>query len=95
MQNLLLALLELYSSLRASRYSKSKGWFEPENVQDASVFLLRANKFLREHLVEGIQVVENVVKTQSYVAFLRMSKLASLLTTSLSQSPRLAACPFR
>jgi hypothetical protein len=56
-----------------------KGWFEPENVQDASVFLLRANKFLREHLVEGIQVVENVVKTQSYVAFLRMSELASLL----------------
>jgi hypothetical protein len=52
-----------------------KSWFEPENVQDASVFLLRANKFLREHLVEGIQVVGNVVKTQSYVAFLRMSKL--------------------
>ena len=43
------------------------------------MFLLRANKFLREHLVEGIQVVENVVKTQSYVAFLRMSELASLL----------------
>jgi hypothetical protein len=56
-----------------------KGWFEPENVQNASVFLLRANKFLREHLVDGIQIIETVVKTQSYVAFLRMSKLASLL----------------
>jgi hypothetical protein len=56
-----------------------EGWFEPQNFQDALVFLLRANKFLREHLVGGIQVVENVVKTQSYVAFLRMHKLASLL----------------
>ena len=36
--------------------------------------------FLRVHVVEdGIQIVNYVVKTQSYVAFLRMSKLASLL----------------
>jgi hypothetical protein len=56
-----------------------KGWFEQENVQEVSVFFLRANKFLREHVVDGIQVVENVVKTQSYVTFLRMTKLVSLL----------------
>jgi hypothetical protein len=55
-----------------------KGWFE--NDEDDSAFLRRANKFLRVHVVEdGIQVVNHVVKTQSYVAFLRMSRLASLM----------------
>ncbi len=55
-----------------------KGWFE--NDEDDSAFLLRANKFLRVHVVEdGIQVVNHVVKTQSYVDFWFMSKLVSLL----------------
>jgi hypothetical protein len=52
------------------------GWFE--NHEDAAVLLVRVNKFLRS-VQDGIQVVESVVKTQSYVAFLRMSALASAL----------------
>ena len=36
-----------------------KDWFE--NEEDASVLLLRANRFLREHAVNGISVVTQVV----------------------------------
>jgi len=31
------------------------------------------------HLIEGMRLVERVVKTRSYVAFMRMTSLASLL----------------
>jgi ankyrin repeat protein len=54
-----------------------KSWFT--NGEDASTFVLRANKFLREHVVNGTSVVTQVVETQSYVAFMRMTNLASLL----------------
>jgi len=54
-----------------------KGWFE--NSESASAFLLRANNFLRTEFVNGISIVQTVVKTQSYVAFMRMPKLVSLL----------------
>jgi len=64
-------------SIRMWESEVVKGWFE--NDEDALSFHLRANKFLREHVVDGIQIIEYVIKTQSYVAFLRMSKLASLL----------------
>jgi len=52
------------------------GWFQ--NDDTASEFLDRANKFLRTQ-IDGIGVVTHVIKIQSYVAFLRMSKIASLL----------------
>ena len=54
-----------------------RDWFQ--NNENASAFLLRANRFLRQHVVDGISVVNHVVKTQSYVAFMRMPSLASLL----------------
>jgi len=52
-------------------------WFE--NGETSLVFLLRANRFLRKHFLDGICAVNNVVKIQSYVAFLWTSRLASLL----------------
>jgi hypothetical protein len=54
-----------------------KSWFT--NGEEASTFVLRANKFLREHFVNGTSVVTQVVETQSYVALMRMTNLASLL----------------
>jgi Leucine-rich repeat (LRR) protein len=54
-----------------------KSWFT--NGEEASTLVLRANKFLREHVVNGTSVVTQVVETQSYIAFMRMTKLASLL----------------
>jgi hypothetical protein len=54
-----------------------KNWFT--NGEEASTFVLRANKFLREHCVNGTTVVTQVVGTQSYVAFMRMTKLVSIL----------------
>ena len=38
-------------------------WFE--NNEEPSAFLLRANRFLRLHSVDGIAVVNHVLKTQS------------------------------
>ena len=54
-----------------------KNWFQ--NGEKASAFLFRANFFLRTHLLNGISVVNQVIETQSYVAFMRMTRLASLL----------------
>jgi len=51
-------------------------WFG--NAETASEFLDRANRFLQTQ-IDGIGVVIHVIKIQSYVAFLRMSKIASLL----------------
>jgi Leucine-rich repeat (LRR) protein len=54
-----------------------KSWFA--SGEEASAFLFRANVFFREHVVNGTSVVTQVVETQSYVAFMRMTKLSSLL----------------
>jgi len=54
-----------------------KSWFT--NGEEASDFILRANTFLREHFANGCSVVTQVVQTQSYVALMRMTKLASLV----------------
>jgi len=51
-------------------------WFG--NAETASEFLDKANRFLQTQ-IDGIGVVIHVIKIQSYVAFLRMSKIASLL----------------
>jgi hypothetical protein len=64
-------------SVRMWRQDVVKNWFQ--NGEDASAFLLRANMFLRKHLVNGISVVTLVVETQSYVAFMRMTPLATIL----------------
>ena len=55
-----------------------QSWFHTDD-ESAADFLLRANRFLRVHIVNGINIVQSVVKTQSYVAFMRMPKLVSLL----------------
>jgi len=52
-------------------------WFE--NSENAFEFITRANRFLKEHFLDGIRAGNHVVTIQSYVAFLWMSKLASLL----------------
>jgi hypothetical protein len=54
-----------------------KNWFE--NSEEASDFLLRANVFLRQHVINGMSVVNQVIETKSYVAFMRMTHLSSLL----------------
>ena len=54
-----------------------QGWFQSR--ENAPAFLLRANHFLRKETINGMSVVQTVVKTQSYVAFMRMPKLVSLL----------------
>ena len=54
-----------------------KNWFQ--NGEEASAFLFRANYFLRKHIHNGTSVVNKVIETQSYVAFMRMTRLASLL----------------
>ena len=38
------------------------GWFD--NSEDASAFLLRANRFLRRHVIDGLAVIQHVVRTQ-------------------------------
>ncbi len=57
-----------------------KDWFE-NTVDVASDFLVRANKFLSdpEHSIGGMRIFEWVVKTQSYVVFIKMSGLAASL----------------
>jgi hypothetical protein len=65
-----------------------KSWFQ--NGEDASAFLLRANRFLREHLVNGISVVTLVVETNSYVAFMRMTPLASILLFGYLEARKMA-----
>jgi len=52
-------------------------WFSDDEASDQ--FLLRANRFLREHVELSVRIVQDVVKTQSYVAFMRLTSLASLL----------------
>jgi len=64
-------------SVRLWQQDVVKNWFQ--DSEEASAFLFRANTFLRENVINGIGVVTQVVKMQSYVAFLRMTKLASLL----------------
>ena len=59
-------------------------WFE--NVESASAFLLRANRFLRQHLIDGTRILNQVVETQSCVAFMRMPRLASLLLFEFLES---------
>jgi hypothetical protein len=54
-----------------------KNWFK--NSEEAPAFLFRANVFLRQHVINGISVVNQVVETKSYVAFMRMTHLSSLL----------------
>jgi len=68
------------------RHRESVRIWEQEVVQGcfgksehASAFLLRTNHFLRKEVVNGMSIVQTVVKTQSYAAFMRMPKLASLL----------------
>ena len=52
-------------------------WFyDDETAED---FLLRANRFFRDHTKDSSCILQGVVETQSYVAFMRMTPLASLL----------------
>ena len=54
-----------------------RSWFYDD--EPASDFLLRANRFLREQMTHSVCILQTPVRTQSYVAFLRMPRLASLL----------------
>eukprot|EP00961_Rhodomonas_salina_P252660 3415264-Rhodomonas_salina.1 len=42
-----------------------QGWFQ--NDEQSTQFLLRANRFLRLHLIDSIEVMDQVFKTRSYV----------------------------
>ena len=59
-------------------FKSSGGWFRSSETS-SDQFLLRANRFLREHVELSMYIVQDVVKTQSYVAFMRLTSLASLL----------------
>ena len=54
-----------------------RSWFYDD--EPASDFLLRANRFLREQMTHSISILQTPVRTQSYVAFMRMPTLAALL----------------
>jgi len=54
-----------------------KSWFS--NDEPVKILWLRANQFLRQHLINGIKIVCTVVETQSYEAFMLMPRLALLL----------------
>lgn len=64
-------------SLRVWQQDVTRDWFE--NEESASVFLVRANRFLREHVLDGVSVLQHVVETKSYVALMFARRLASLL----------------
>ena len=55
-----------------------QGWFYDDH-ESAADFLYRANHFLREDMVHSMRILKDPIVTQSYVALLQMSKLASLL----------------
>eukprot|EP00802_Teleaulax_amphioxeia_P006519 Tamp_06523.p1 GENE.Tamp_06523~~Tamp_06523.p1 ORF type:complete len:520 (+),score=79.96 Tamp_06523:1013-2572(+) len=75
---MVLHLLQRQSdSLAIWKREVENNWFE--NVESASSYLLRANRFLRQHLIDRTIILNQVVETQSYVAFMRMPRLASLL----------------
>ena len=55
-----------------------KTWFESSN-ESPSEFLRRANKFLREEFKDVFVPQEAVIDTGSYVMFITISSLASLM----------------
>jgi hypothetical protein len=59
--------------------------------EPVSDFLLRANRFLRdsEHSINGMRIIETAVKTKSYVAFMQMPRLATLLLFGFLETRRL------
>jgi hypothetical protein len=75
-----------YLLLRQSKDAKRWGTWQDEVVgtwyssgnQTPRAFLLRANKFLRRHVDKETELM-TYVTTWSYVAFMRMTSLASLL----------------
>jgi hypothetical protein len=82
---------------RKERWGKEvvNDWFN--NTADAaSDFIIRANKFLREDMEDssmGMSIFESVVKTQSYVVFLKMTGLAASLLFGYLEASKLAfAC---
>jgi hypothetical protein len=54
-----------------------KGWYESRDA-GPEVFLLRANRFLRE-LIGSIQILQRAFETGSYVMYMTMSSVAALL----------------
>jgi len=54
-----------------------QGWFDTD--EPAADFFSRANRFLREHIIDGICIFERVVKTKSYLALMKMTGLAACL----------------
>ena len=82
---MVLHLLQRQSdSLAIWKREVENNWFE--NVESASAFLLRANRFLRQHLIDGTRILNQVVETQSCVAFMRMPRLALLLLFEFLES---------
>eukprot|EP00961_Rhodomonas_salina_P159490 2147783-Rhodomonas_salina.1 len=71
------------------KVSVVRGWFG--NEEQPSAFLLRANAFLRQHLIDGTQVLEAVVKTRSFVSFIFATRLASLLLFAYLEARKLSA----
>eukprot|EP00802_Teleaulax_amphioxeia_P006502 Tamp_06506.p1 GENE.Tamp_06506~~Tamp_06506.p1 ORF type:complete len:693 (-),score=91.17 Tamp_06506:100-2178(-) len=74
-------------SLAIWKREVENNWFETD--ESAPAFLLRANRFLRQHLIEEMIILNQIVETQSYVAFMRMTRLASLLLFEYLESRKL------
>jgi hypothetical protein len=53
-------------------------WFCDDD-ETADDFLLRGSRFLRDHIRHSMCILQGPEKTQSYVAFMRITSLASLL----------------
>jgi hypothetical protein len=54
-----------------------QGWFDTD--EPAADFFSRANRFLREYIMDGMCIFERVVKTKSYMALMKMTRLAACL----------------
>jgi hypothetical protein len=68
-----------------------KDWFE-NTADEASDFLVRGNRFLREDLKDsfkGMSIFERVVETQSDVVFIKMSRLAASLLFGFLEARKL------
>lgn len=79
-----LNLKEHEESAQKWKRDVTQGWFENAE-EEASAFLKTADTFLREHVVNGVRIIESPIRTNSYVAFMVMSRLASMILFEYSQ----------
>ena len=71
--------LERHPEIQQMWSNKVVGSWFCDDDETADDFLLRGSRFLRDHIRHSMCIFQGPEKTQSYVAFMRMTSLASLL----------------